>query len=252
CWLCPGRWREGMSAWGVLGCEGKSDSPADVSEAGTGLAGQILWLQFYFQTAAPTTDKDAGPIAGTGVDKGAQALLLAQRTDAAQQVTGAALGGGGVCHGDLLGASGLGQEFQVQYAHHRHHCHQQRAGIGAGQQRLEHLPRVEPELVRSFATVGLGLRIMLVAVQLVSDLGFVEHFGGGCHGRSQSAILTTILPKFCPLSMPMKAWGAFSNPSTRCSLTFTLPSATQGVIVCRNSGQRGRQLVTRMEPRPRV
>jgi hypothetical protein len=43
------------------------------------------------------------------------------------------------------------------------------------------------------------------------------------------------LPKFFPSSMPMKAAGAFSRPSTISSQYFSEPSRTQPVARVRNS-----------------
>ena len=51
--------------------------------------------------------------------------------------------------------------------------------------------------------------------------------------RCQSASLTSSLPKFAPFIKPMKAFGAFSNPSTMSSLYFNCPEVTQSVIFAR-------------------
>jgi len=53
---------------------------------------------------------------------------------------------------------------------------------------------------------------------------------------SHSAVFISSLPKFSPWSRPMNARGISSNPSTTCSLYFSLPERIQDVSLARPSG----------------
>src|SRR5690606_20997668 len=176
CWWCPG-----LSQAGSLACGNPSVVTPDRGKGGTGLAGQIRRCQGNFQTASAGADVDLRPLTGAVVDEGSQALLLTQWADATEQVTGAALSNCRVGHAGLLAARGPGQEFQVQLPADRHHSYQQLAGFGAGQQGLEHPGRVQAELLRCFAAVGFGLRIVVIAVQAVVDPRLIQCLGCRCH-----------------------------------------------------------------------
>ena len=117
------------------------------------------------------------------VNKGTQALLLPQRADAAEQVTGSTLCCSGVGHIGFLHPGGLRQGFQIQRAGHRHHRHQQLAFLTGGQQRLEYLSGLKVELFRSFQTIGSGFGIVVITVHLVRSLGFFQQIDGRRHVR---------------------------------------------------------------------
>src|SRR5690554_4271117 len=127
--------------------------PTDLSKGGVGLAGQVLWVQLYFQASTPATDEQLRPAGGAGVDESAQAFFLPQWADATQQIAGAALSRSGIRHGDLLGARSLGQQLQIQSPVNRHHSDQQLPGLRTGQQRLEHLLRIQAELFSGFPAI---------------------------------------------------------------------------------------------------
>jgi len=146
-----------------------------------GEAQQIGGCQFHFQATASGADMQPGQRFGAGVQECAQALFLPERADATDQVTGRALRGIGGGHLALLAAGRFGQCLQVQLAGHRHDRHQQFVCLGAGQQGLEHLGRIEAELVDSFAAIRFGVGVMHVAAHGVGDLLALEQVDGRGH-----------------------------------------------------------------------
>src|SRR5690606_37966779 len=98
---------------------GAGSFPADGGEAAAGVLGQHLGAQLHLQATPPGADVDGRMLPGTLVDEGAQALLLPQRADAADQIAGAALGQLRVGHVGLLGPGGVGQGLEIEAAGHR-------------------------------------------------------------------------------------------------------------------------------------
>ena len=117
------------------------------------------------------------------VNKGTQALLLPQRADAAEQVTGRALCCSGVGHIGFLHPGGLRQGFQIERAGHRHHRHQQLAFLTGGQQRLEYLSRLKVELFRRFKAIGSGFGVMVITVHLVRSFSLFQQIDSRRHVR---------------------------------------------------------------------
>ena len=85
-----------------------------------------------------------------------------------------------------------------------------------------------------FRIWGLMLLVGLVALRIGRSSGWLRT---GCHPAEPSAVTRTItLPKFSPRKSPIKARGAFSNPSTISSRYLIRPSRTRGPTSARNSG----------------
>ena len=144
---------------------------------------QYLGRQLDLQSAPPGADINAGKLLRRLIDKGTQTLLLPQRADATEQVTGRALRCIGVSHIGFLHPGSLRQGFQIQRAGHRHHRHQQLAFLTGGQQRLEHLSRLKVELFRRFQAIGSRLGVVVITVHLVRSLGFFQQIDGRRHVR---------------------------------------------------------------------
>jgi len=117
------------------------------------------------------------------VNKGTQALLLPQRADAAEQVTGSTLCSSGVGHIGFLHPGCLRQGFQIKRTGHRHHRHQQLAFLTGGQQRLEYLSGLKVELFHSFQTIGSGFGVMVITVHLVRSFSLFQQIDSRRHVR---------------------------------------------------------------------
>ena len=150
---------------------------------GLGQLCQHSSVQLHLQPAPPGADINAGKLLRRLIDKGTQTLLLPQRADATEQVTGRALRCIGVSHIGFLHPGSLRQGFQIQRAGHRHHRHQQLAFLTGGQQRLEHLGRLKVELFRRFQAIGSRLGVVVITVHLVRSLGFFQQIDGRRHVR---------------------------------------------------------------------
>ena len=112
------------------------------------------------------------------IDKGTQALLLPQRADTAEQVTGRALRCIGVSHVGFLHPGGMRQGFQVKRTGDRHYSDQQLAFLTGSQQSLKHLGGFKTELFRRFQAIGGGFGVVVITVHLVRSLGFFQQIDG--------------------------------------------------------------------------
>lgn len=86
--------------------------PANFRELGLGVFGQHCRCQLHLKPPSPRTDKNCRKRLRRHIDEGAQAFLLPQRADAAQQVTGGPLRRCRVCHLDLFTPAACAKAFK--------------------------------------------------------------------------------------------------------------------------------------------
>lgn len=117
----------------MLWCRATCSEAANGGEHGLGQLRQHSGIQLHLQSAPSGTDINAGKLLRRFIDKGTQTLLLPQRADATEQVTGRALRCIGVSHIGFLYPGGLRQGFQIKRTGYWHYSHQQLALFTGGQ-----------------------------------------------------------------------------------------------------------------------
>src|SRR5690606_19281156 len=82
---------------------------------------QVGRRQFDLKTTLAAAEENSLPPHGCPIDEGPQPLLLSQRADSSQKITGSSLGELFIRHVGFLSGSRLCQGLQVQQPRDRHH-----------------------------------------------------------------------------------------------------------------------------------